>query len=251
MLIGEQLTAASHAALHLVQHQQRLMLIAQRAQTLHKLCRRGHHAALALNRLDHDGAGMVVDNRFYRLEIVKGNVHDIRRFRPEAVGVFRLAADGNGKQRAPVKRVVEGDDFTFERAVALAGVVARQLESGLVRFRAGVGEEDAIGEGGVDKLAGKAQRRLVGKDVAQMPQGFALGFQRLDQRRMTVAQRRDGDAAGEVDILFALLIPDAAALAFDRHKLRRCINRQNDVIERFPRYRNFLRCHRRPPLIIY
>jgi hypothetical protein len=130
-----------------------------------------------------------------------------------------------------VKRVIESDDFSFVRAVAGDGVMARQFERRLVGLSAGVGEEHPIGEGSVDQFACQAQRRLIGEDVAGMPQGFALAFERLDQRRMAVPQRRHRDAAGKIDVLFSLLIPDPAALAAHRHKLGRRINRQDHLVK--------------------
>lgn len=46
-----------------------------------------------------------------------------------------------------------------------------------------------------------------------------------------MAQRRHRNTACEINILVALLIPDAAASPFHRDKLSRCINRQNHFIE--------------------
>ncbi|CAK8740103.1 hypothetical protein SODG_003546 [Sodalis praecaptivus] len=51
---------------------------------------------------------------------------------------------------------------------------------------------------------------------------------------MTVPQRGDRDATGKIDILLALLIPNPAAFAFHRNELGGCINRQDNLIERFP-----------------
>ena len=81
---------------------------------------------------------------------------------------------------------MEGDDFGLIRAVTGNGVVARQLERRFVRFGAGVHEHHALGEGGIHQLAAQTQRRLVGKDIAGMPQGFSLLMQRRDQSRMTM-----------------------------------------------------------------
>ncbi len=126
---------------------------------------------------------------------------------------------------------MESDDFGFVWAVACGSVVARQLEGGFVGFGPGVHKQHALGESRVNDLAPQAQRRFVGKDVAGVPQGFALGFQCLDQCRMAMPQRRHRNPPGEIHVLFPLLIPDAAAFSLYRDKLGRCINRQNDFIE--------------------
>ncbi len=184
--IGEQLTAAPHAALHFIKHQQSIMRIAQFTQPFEELRGCRGNATLALNRLYHHGAGVIVHHRFNRVKIVKRNMHDVGRFRAKAVGVFRLTANGYGKERASVKSVVESDDFGFVRAVARGCIKTRQLEGGFVGFGTGVHKHDALGKGGVHQLTRQTQRGLVGKDVAQVPEGLALRFQRLHQRRMAV-----------------------------------------------------------------
>jgi hypothetical protein len=47
-----------------------------------------------------------------------------------------------------------------------------------------------------------------------MPQRFALLMQRRHQRRMAMAERRHRNPAGEINVLFTLLIPYAAAFPF-------------------------------------
>ncbi len=96
--IGEQGAGTPHPALDLIKHQQRLMLIAQRAQPFEEFRRCRRHATFTLNRLNHDRAGMVIHHRFHRMQIVKRHMNDIGGFRTKAVGILRLAANGNGKQ---------------------------------------------------------------------------------------------------------------------------------------------------------
>ena len=155
MLIGEQLAAASHTALYFIQHQQRLMLIAKLAQSLHEFLRRRHDAALALNRFNHDGAGVIINHRFHGVQIIERHVDNIRRFRAESIRIFWLAADRNSKQRPAMKSVMKRDDLAFERAVTFTGVVTRQLKRSFVGFGTGVGEEDALGKGRLNELTGK------------------------------------------------------------------------------------------------
>ena len=93
---------------------------------------------------------MIVNHRFHRMQIVKRHMDNVRGFRAETVGIFRLPADRNGKQRTAMKSVMKSDDFRFVRAVAGGRIVARQFKRGLVGFGPGVHKQYALGERGVD-----------------------------------------------------------------------------------------------------
>ena len=82
-LVGEEVAGAAHAGLHLVEYQQQAVLVAQRAQRAQELERHDAYAAFRLDRLDH---------------------------RPEAVEIFLLAAGRERRERAAVKRALEGEN---------------------------------------------------------------------------------------------------------------------------------------------
>lgn len=128
-----------------------------------------------------------------------------------------------------------------------AAVQARELERGLVGLGAGVAEEHALGEGGIDQLVGQAQGRLVGEHVGDVPQGVGLLGQRLDQCRMAVTEGVDGDAAGEVDQLATALIPDSRTQATHRNKGGRGIVGDQILIEIGALHRIVLNGHRGSP----
>ena len=148
--IGKQIAGTPHPALHFIKYQQRLVLVTKFTQTLQEFRRSRSDAALSLNRLNDHRAGVIVHHRFDRMQIVKRDMDDIRRFWPKAVGVFRLPTNGHGKQRTAVKRIMEGNDFGFERAMTHAGIVARQLKGGFVGFSTGVHEQHALGKGRIN-----------------------------------------------------------------------------------------------------
>ncbi|MNO85798.1 hypothetical protein D3C76_771770 [compost metagenome] len=108
-----------------------------------------------------------------------------------------------------METVERGDDFVLFRAEAVMGDTTGQLEGGLVGFSPGVTEEHALGESGIDQLAGQLQGRLVGENVGDVPQLVGLFGQRTDQRRVGMAKDVHGDAAGKVDQLAARLVPDS------------------------------------------
>jgi hypothetical protein len=151
--------------------------------------------------------------------------------RAEAFRILRLTADAHGEERAAMKRLRERDDFEFIRAVALERDAARQLQRGFVRFGARVGEERAVGERQIFQTPGETQHRLVGVAIADVPQLAALLVQHFQQFGMRMTERGDGDAAGEVDIVAALRIPDARAETAIRHEGRGRKHRHHDFVE--------------------
>ena len=85
MLVGVERAGARDAALHLVEHQHQVMLVAGRAQARQELLRRRADAALALDRLDQEAGGILVDRRQRRVEIVELDDLEARQQRREAV----------------------------------------------------------------------------------------------------------------------------------------------------------------------
>ncbi|CDA00238.1 uncharacterized protein BN745_01573 [Klebsiella variicola CAG:634] len=156
---------------------------------------------------------------------------DLRRQRGKIPGVGRLTACRDGEQRPPVESVLKGDDAAFLTAKAIVGIFTRQLERRLIGLSAGVTEEDPVGEGGIDKHFGQTQDRLIGVAVAGMPEFAGLVSQGLHQTRMGVPQRVHGDAAGKIDILFALLIPQPRPGAPHRNKRRWRVDRHHPFIK--------------------
>ena len=59
----EELAGAAVPALHLVENEQQAVLVACLAQALQEFLRRRSDAALALDRLDQEARGVVVDQR--------------------------------------------------------------------------------------------------------------------------------------------------------------------------------------------
>ena len=235
MHIGIQLAGAAHAGLDFVENQDRVVAIAQLAQPLQEGFLRRKHAALALHRFDDHRAGGVVNQLAGGLQIVINTVTDIRRQRCEILRVGRLAARADGKERAPVEGIFKRPDAALVGTKFIVRIFARQLQRRFVGFRPRVTEKDLFGKRRIDQFFGEAQRGLVSKAVAGMPELRRLVIQRLTQRRVRVTQRVDCNPACKVDILFTLLIPQARAFPTNRNKSRRSVNRHNPFIEIFTR----------------
>ena len=94
---------------------------------------------------------------------------------------------------------VEGDD---PRALGLAVdevVAARGLDRALDRLRAGVAEEDLVGEGQARQPLGERLLLRHAVEVGDVPELLGLLGQRRDQRRVGMAERGDRDAAGKIE----------------------------------------------------
>ena len=93
-------------------------------------------------------------------------------------------------------------------------VAARRLDGALDRLGAGIGEEDLVGEGQRGR-ASRPARSCSGnaEEVGDVPELPGLLGQRRDQSRMGVAERVDGDAAGEVEKASAVGGLEPGALA--------------------------------------
>ena len=64
-----------------------------------------------------------------------------------------------------------------------------------------------------------------------MPEGAGLMGQGFNQRRMTMAQCTDGDAAGEVDVFLTLSIRHNSATALYRNDLKGRIVRHHVLVK--------------------
>ena len=201
VLVGPQAAGPTHAGLDLVEDQQRARGITELAQP-RQVVLVGHvDAALALDRLHQDGGGAIVDRPFHRAQVVVGDVLEPRHERLEAVLVLGLAGGGDGGERPAVERVVGGDDLVPIGGQPLLGVLAGELERGLVRLGPGVREEHAVGErvlaqqlGQVDLGGRVIEVRHVQQRGRRLPDGAGHPW-------VAVAERGHRDAAPEVQVL--------------------------------------------------
>ena len=101
VLEGVPLAGPAHAGLHFVEDQHQLVLVGQLAQAFEVAGRRQVDAALALDRLDHDGARLAVDQLRDRVEIAERGVAEAGQQRLEALVILRLA--GRAQARPSVR----------------------------------------------------------------------------------------------------------------------------------------------------
>ncbi len=186
------------AGLNLVVDQQQAVLVAQLAEFAEEYGRHETHAALALDRLDHDRRRRRRDRRRNGLDVVERNLVEAVGHRRHAFGIFGAAGGAKRGQRAAVEGAGEGDDAVLLGMAADEVIAAHGLDGALDSLGAGVAEEDLVGKGQRDKLGG--ERLLLGDpvEIGDVPHLAGLVGQRLDQSRMGVAQRVDRDAGREI-----------------------------------------------------
>ena len=164
-------------------------------------------ARLALDRLEHHRGRVGPDGGPQRVGVVAGNRDEARRQGPEQILAGQPRGRGEGGDRAAVEGVVEDDDL---RPVDAAGVrmAADELDRALVRLGAGVAEEGAPAERGLDQSLGELHRRLGVEEVRRSAQGRRLLGDGGDDRRVAVAGVVDRQAAEQVDVLPAVGVPE-------------------------------------------
>lgn len=229
VLDGEHLARAAEAGLHLVGDEQDVVLVADLAHALQVRRHHGDVAALAEDGLDEDG-GRVGRRRLaqqQQFELLDG-VHaavvgavlavaaafgdgalgavgerhgeDARHQRRIVLAVDGLGArHGHGAKGAAVVRALHDDD------VLLLGRVARQLDRRLDGFGARVPEEERVQRlvrHDRHQRPHEVEVRLLERNVDLRVHHLAhLRLRRFGDARVTVAQVRDADAAGEVEHL--------------------------------------------------
>ncbi|KAG5722746.1 hypothetical protein E4T56_gene15908, partial [Termitomyces sp. T112] len=218
LFIGIESAGTRHAALHLVKNQHQVMLVAQRAQSLKEGIIGHLDAAFALNRLDHDAAGVGADGRLHRFQITEIDIFEARQNRKEAFMHLFLIRRRDRPQGPPMKGLLESDQFIFVEIADMLVIGARGLDRAFHRFSARIGEEHRVGKGQFDQPLGHAFLMRAAVQVRDMHQRRGLLLDRADQPFMAVAQQVHGDPGGKVEISAAILANQMAMLTAHRPK---------------------------------
>ena len=212
-LVSVQAPGATDSRLHFVEDEKEIALVTDFAQTLEKGVRNHPNAALALNRLDQDCGRLRRDRGLDGGKVRYRNLIEAFDLGAEALKIFLLTARGDGGEGAPVEGALEGQD-----AIALGVTVnplasPRHLDRRLIRLGPGIGEEDKVGESGVDEAPGKSLALGILVEVGDVPEFRPLPRQRLDEMGMRMADRGDGDSGAEIEIALARRRDEPGALA--------------------------------------
>ena len=210
ILIREPFSGAPHPRLHFVENEEHVVFIAKSAQPFEEARRRNADAAFALNRLDHNRRGFVVDRRFDRRQVAVRDVNETGKHRFQALLVLRLRGRGRGRHRASVEGVLEGDDLVF---ALRRRVEADELNRRFVRFGAGVAEERFAAEAAFGEHFRPNALLFLVPAVRDVQKTLDLFFQRFDDRFRTVPEEVATPTREKVEITNALGVPNVRPFA--------------------------------------
>lgn len=128
--------------------------------------------------------------------------------RAESLFDLVLPGGGDASESPTVERIESGDDF--ESALGIAEATS-EFEEAFVGFGSGVAEEDLAGADELDEGESEMGLGSVMVEVGGMDEGLGLLDESVGDCRMSVAEGADGDAAAEVEVVFAGEIPELAA----------------------------------------
>jgi hypothetical protein len=213
-LVREPVAGPADAGLHLVQHEQGGVRGADLPGRREVSGWRGHHAGLALDRLEDHHGGRVGHGDAEGVGVAVPDMGDVWRQRPERVHLGRLAGQGQRTHRAAVEAALGGDD------VAAAGEPG-QLEGGLVGLGAGVAEQYAARTSGqCQQQLGEGDGRLGDVEVGDVAERGDLLGDGGDHGRVGVAEGVDGDATEQVHVPLTLLVGEHDTLTLDQRQGR-------------------------------
>ncbi|KAG1395938.1 hypothetical protein G6F59_013901 [Rhizopus arrhizus] len=152
-------------------------------------------AAFALQHFQQHrrGARLGVAGGAHGVDIVVSHLDESRGQRFEALASLVAACGRQRGQRAAMPGRIHGDDVGVLVA-ALVGVVARQLDRGLVGFRAAVVERNFLHAGQGRQAGGKRLLLRHFIDVRRMDDARGLLADGGDEFRVGMAQARHADA---------------------------------------------------------
>ncbi len=229
-LVGVEPARAADTGLHLVEDQQRAVLRRDLTCGNEIPVRRNDHAALPHDGFEKHCGGVGIDGCLERGDVSVGHVLDTGRHGFERNSLVGLSGERQCTHRPSVKGLLGGND------VGTTGQT-RDLERRLVGLGTRVAEEHSSRRTRTqvcEQLLGQFDTRFRRIQIRRMTQSGELSSDRLDHRRMSVAQDIDGDTGQQVEVLLAVGVGHHSAFASN---------------ERYSRHTVVVHQRRGPPLL--
>jgi hypothetical protein len=213
MLHAPQLARASQSRLHLVHNQHGVVAVAQFAQAGQVIVGWDADAALALNRLDDDACGLLVEVRGDGVGVAERHMHKAWQQRVERLAVHFAPAGGEAAHRLAV--IAAHSANHLHAPSRLTG----EFNRALYRLCARIAEKAILQVAGQHFRQFRCQPclRRVEHDLAGHRHHVQLAFDRLHNLRMAVSQREHAVPAKAVQKLASLRVPDIAPFGVPLH----------------------------------
>ena len=215
LLIAKPCARAAHAGLHFIKHQQQTMFITQISQSLQEARFRNAHTAFTLNRFNQDSGRFMIDQALYAFDIIHLGIAKTGQHGTEAFVILRLSSSRQSSESTTMETVFEGDNSESSLS---RPVQSCQLDRRLIRFCSAVAEERLTKAASAKEL-GKSSLLLDVPGVGHMNQRRRLLLNGLHNRRWRIPQDVAAPAREQVQIAFAVRIPNMRPFA--AHKCNR------------------------------
>ena len=216
VLARERRAGASEPRLDLVGDQQHVALRAEFARPAQVAVRRDDDAGLALDRLDEEGHGVVVERGLERLRVAVWHHLEPRGERPEVPARGLVGREADDRDRSAVEVPVGDDDLRAIRGHALDLVppLASGLDRGLDGLRAGVHQQRHVHLAQLSEVAQERTHLVVVERAARERDAIQLLLGRRDQLGMSVTEVQRRVRRQHVQVPSAFDIGHPATLGF-------------------------------------
>mmetsp|Transcript_68942 Transcript_68942/g.177673 ORF Transcript_68942/g.177673 Transcript_68942/m.177673 type:complete len:264 (+) Transcript_68942:584-1375(+) len=222
MVARENRASAAKAGLHLICDEKHIVLLAHLLHAAHVAVVGDDDARLTLDWLDHEGTGLLaVGLQFLlqRLDIVVGDIVEVRHERPEAAGGARVVRGADGCDGAPpeVAMSKHHPGFPLRDALDVVAPAACELDRCLAALHTCVHRQDAVKPEVLCGELGVVCQDLRVERTRRERQRLALLCKGPDDLWVAVALVHCGVRRQEVVVLAPVDIPDADPVALAQH----------------------------------
>jgi len=204
------------AGLHLVDHQQDILSLAEGGGFPHELLFQRHDSALALNQFDQHGAGIFSNTGKQALKVVGPGVGKAFGEGPEMLMKHVLAGSRQGRHRSSMKGVHQRDDLCPLFAVFIGAVFSGQLNSAFIGLGSGIAEKHPAKACQAAQLGCQAGLHRGIVQVAHVLNRACLFSDRAHPAVVAVAQAVNADTAGKVNIFLSLGVHRDSSLSVNQ-----------------------------------
>src|SRR5208282_783466 len=212
-LEGEDVAGTAKAALDFVEDKSSLVLVGKRTARAQEIFGTLEDAAFAKDGLQHDGAGVGIDRRVQRFDVVLRHKGHVFEQRLKALAVLFLAGQRQGAKRSAVKRTLQRHQLGLGLAARLVSGETRQLDGAFHCFGSAVRKEDPVKARKPAKAFGELSLVFVVIEIRNVNDPSRLLADGLHDARMSVPEGVHPQPGHEVEILFALEVVEENTFA--------------------------------------